>query len=84
MKSATFALICASFLTGCAQDASKAAQVLTAPDVVVYSRDQLTQAADEIDAGTCPMLAEFARDYCVMRDQSRALAGKKPVCTDAR
>lgn len=81
MKSAIAALILPLCLTACVGADSKATRALTAPDVVAYSRAQQTQAAAELERCACPVLEEMMRDYCVMRDQSRALAGKNPTCT---
>lgn len=71
-------------LPACAAVDSKATRTLTAPDVVAYTRAQQAQAADELERCGCPVLEEMMRDYCVMRDQSRVLQGKKPTCTAGR
>lgn len=78
MKYATVALMCLLSLTACSTPASNK---LTAPSVVEYSAAKQKAAAAEIIGGACPVLTEFAQDYCVMRDQSRILSGKKPTCT---
>lgn len=81
MKSAIIALILPLYLTACAGADTDASRALTAPDVTAYTRAQQVQAAAELEGCSCPMLEEMMRDYCVMRDQSRALQGKKPTCT---
>lgn len=61
-------------LSGCVNTNTdyKACKV-TAPVIVQYSNASQDKAADEIQGGSCPMLANFASDYEVMRDQSRLL-----------
>ena len=82
MKSVICGLILALSLTGCALASfEKDARKLTAPDVIVYADAQLEAAADETEGGACPVLTEFAKDYCVMRDQARVLRGEKKRCT---
>lgn len=81
MKQGICGLILALCLTGCAGARSEEGRALTAPDVVVYSRAQLSQAADELERCKCPQLEDMMKDYCVARDQSRLLQGKKTVCT---
>lgn len=44
---------------------------LVLPEVVQYEQQLLDQAANEVEAGTAPALTELAKDYKVMRDQTR-------------
>ena len=46
------------------------------PDVVEYSRDVQNKAADELESYDVPTLAEFMKDYSVMRDQARRARGR--------
>lgn len=78
MKYAIAGLMCLMSLSACS---SAGSEKLTAPDVVQYSAAKQDAAAKEILGGACPVLNEFAQDYCVMRDQSRILKGEKPTCT---
>lgn len=66
-------LILAVILTGCAgviYDNPQSAH-LVLPDVVPYSRETQSLAADEAEAGYCPVHVEFGKDYKLMRDQTR-------------
>lgn len=78
MKYAIVALTCLLLLTACG---STGFEKMTAPAVVEYSGQKQEAAAKEIESGSCPVLTEFTQDYCVMRDQSRIMQGKKPTCT---
>lgn len=73
MKSAIAALIILGSLTSCAKICTNTSLIM--PDVVQYTPAQLHQAADEVDSGKSPMLIELAKDYYVMREQSRAGKG---------
>ena len=59
------------WLSGCATVGSDPR--LTTPDVVTYSRATQARAADEIQAGKCPVMTEMVKDYAIMRDQARVL-----------
>lgn len=77
MKQGICALILALCLTGCATADSRESRALTAPDVVAYTLQQQRQAADELEACVCPVVLDMMKDYHVMRNQSRILAGQK-------
>jgi hypothetical protein len=55
---------------------------LTVPDVVEYSPAQLNKVADEMQSFDAPMTMELLKDYCVMRDQARALKGEELQCVE--
>lgn len=41
------------------------------PDVIIYTDQIMTAAADEMESGVCPVLSEVMMpDYTVMRDQA--------------
>jgi len=64
-----------SCLTSCGGATfSKEAQ-LALPDVVEYSRETQSKAADELEENDIPVLREFMKDYSVMRDQTRRAKG---------
>lgn len=69
-----------SSLTGCATASSKDSRSLIAPDVIQYSQKQLNTAVKEMRTYPIPQVTEMMKDYCIMRDQSRIMQGKKPVC----
>jgi len=73
MKFVTTGLMMTFLLTGCDPATSDA---LIMPDVVKYSVKTQSAAADEIEAGFCPVMTEMVKDYSVMRDQSRAAKKK--------
>lgn len=56
-------------LPGCTQVHSN---TLILPDVVTYPKNVQRKAAVEAKSGSCSVLTEFAKDYVVMRDQTRA------------
>lgn len=64
-----------SLLTGCAREVSEI-QKLVLPDVVVYSKEVQNRAAHELQTQNVPTLAEFMKDYKVMRDQVRVARGE--------
>jgi uncharacterized protein YceK len=67
MRYAITALTSLLLLSGCATGLSS-----SSPDVVVYTRAIQAKAADEVEAGTCPVIADVMMpDYLVMRDQAR-------------
>lgn len=68
MKLGITVLIPLFLLTACAQGNSRAV-----PDVVSYTQEQQTQAAEELETNNVPTLTEFMKDYKVMRDQTRYL-----------
>ncbi len=78
MKYAIVGLMCLMSLSACN---SAGSNKLIAPGVVEYTAAKQGAAAAEIMKGACPVLTEFAQDYCVMRDQSRIIKGEKPTCT---
>lgn len=67
------ALTLTALLTGCGHTIFDR---LACPDVVQYSAKTQDAAAAEVMAGQAPALTEMVKDYGVMRDQSRACAGK--------
>lgn len=79
MKSVTSVLIVLASLTACTPATSN--NKLNAPDVREYSSEKQLAAEKEVRGMACPVLTDFAIDYCVMRDQSRVLLGEKPRCT---
>lgn len=67
MRYAIIALTSLLLLSGCATGLSN-----VSPDVVVYTRAIQAKAADEVEAGTCPIIGDVMMpDYLVMRDQAR-------------
>jgi hypothetical protein len=62
-------------LTACG--ATDRFNALTCPDVQAYSKALQQKAALELCSQNVPTLAEFMKDYKVMRDQARACNGKK-------
>lgn len=46
------------------------------PDIIRYSGEIQLKAANEIESGKCPALTEFAKDFLVMRDQTRIIKGE--------
>ncbi len=76
MKSVAIALICLSFLTGCAKEPFS---TLICPEIVQYSKNTQKEAARELTNPTnnIPVLIEFITDYSVLRDETRACHGKE-------
>lgn len=67
-------------LTGCGRglsDSSAAINTVNYPIVVQYDATTLDQAANELEAGTCPASAGMVVDYGQMRDETRVLLGEK-------
>jgi len=69
MKYAITALIPLFLLTSCATASFDA---LYLPDVVEYTKEQQTKAADEIETNNIPTIIEMMKDYHIMRQQTKA------------
>jgi hypothetical protein len=67
MRYAIIVLMTSSLLTACAGTNSN----LALPDVIEYSKETQIKAARELETQNVPTLAEFMKDYKVMRDQVR-------------
>lgn len=78
MRYVIIGLMIASLLTACGREISKF-ETVTFPDVVVYSLNVQKKAAVELETYDVPTLAEFMKDYKVMRDQVRVARGEA-VC----
>ena len=66
MKFVLIVLTMTASLSGCAK-----APINIVPAIPDYTKEQQNQAADEVEAKSCPMLTNFAIDYLVVRDQIR-------------
>ncbi len=62
-------------LTGCGVVRFSSANL---PDVVEYTPQQQLKALREHESGQCSALVGMAKDYLVMRDQTRAAKGVQP------
>lgn len=61
------------FLSACERGISNAdTKQLILPTIIEYTADKQRQLASELESGSCPVSAEFIRDYGIMRDQTRA------------
>lgn len=61
-------------LTACCRDSFEY-QNLILPDLIEYPTELQIQGAKEIRDNDVPVLAEFMKDYKVMRDQVRVAKG---------